>query len=33
MHQRAQALIRIAHPDNREELAKAARERFNQFEG
>ncbi|SHE57584.1 Acyl-CoA hydrolase [Fodinibius roseus] len=33
LHQRAQALIRIAHPDHREELSKAARERFNQFEG
>lgn len=33
LHQRAKALIEIAHPDHREELAKDARERFNQFEG
>jgi len=31
LHQRAKALIEIAHPDHREELSKAASERFSQF--
>lgn len=30
LHQRAEALIRIAHPDHREELERAAYERFRQ---
>ena len=29
LHQRAEALISIAHPDHREELEKAAYERFH----
>ncbi|GAA5521746.1 4-hydroxybutyrate CoA-transferase [Aliifodinibius salicampi] len=32
LHQRARALIDIAHPDHRETLEKEARKRFNQFE-
>jgi acyl-CoA hydrolase len=32
MHQRAKALINIAHPDHREALEKAAFERFKNFE-
>ncbi len=31
LHQRARALIDIAHPDHRESLEKEARKRFNQF--
>lgn len=31
MHQRAEALIEIAHPDHREELEKAARKRFTEM--
>lgn len=31
LHQRARALIEIAHPDHREELEKLAKERFNQL--
>ena len=31
MHQRARALIDIAHPDHREQLEKAAHKRFSQF--
>ncbi|WP_340105828.1 acetyl-CoA hydrolase/transferase family protein [Rhodohalobacter sp. 8-1] len=31
MRRRAQSLIEIAHPDHREELEKAARERFNEM--
>ncbi len=31
LHQRARALINIAHPDHREELEKTAKERFNQL--
>ena len=32
MHQRAKALINIAHPNHREALEKAAFERFKNFE-
>jgi acyl-CoA hydrolase len=31
LRQRAMALISIAHPDHREALARAARERFHQL--
>jgi Acetyl-CoA hydrolase len=31
MHQRAKALINIAHPDHRESLEKAAFERFKNY--